>query len=102
MKCSGENEILRGIFHVVSRFPLHIMLDSGNLYYFLDSVLRALRVSRCNGIFLDSEPDMHVQKKIKVASAAAVTGSDFMLRFRLFLAQCMFIILQWIGTMDLW
>ena len=26
MKCSGENEILRGIFHVVSRFPLHLHL----------------------------------------------------------------------------
>ena len=24
-KCSGENEILRGIFRVVSRFPLHFM-----------------------------------------------------------------------------
>ena len=26
MKCSGENAILRGIFHVVSCFPLHFML----------------------------------------------------------------------------
>ena len=37
-KWSGENEILRGIFQVVSRFPLHFMLYRGNLDYFLDSV----------------------------------------------------------------
>ena len=30
--------ILRGIFHEVSRFPLHIMLYSGNLDYIFDSV----------------------------------------------------------------
>ena len=40
MKCSasGENVILRGIVHVVSRFPLHFMLYRGNLDYFSDSV----------------------------------------------------------------
>ena len=38
MKCRGENVILRGIFHAVSRFPLHFMLYRGNLDYFLDSV----------------------------------------------------------------
>ena len=26
-KCSGKNEILRGIFHVVFRFPLHFVLN---------------------------------------------------------------------------
>ena len=31
--------ILRGIFHVVSCFPLHFMLYRGNLNYFSDSVL---------------------------------------------------------------
>ena len=30
MKCSGENEILRGMFPVVSRFPLYFMLYRGN------------------------------------------------------------------------
>ena len=40
MKCCGENLILRGIFHVVSYFPLHFMLYRGNLDYFLHSVLR--------------------------------------------------------------
>ena len=34
MKFSGENVILRGIFHVVSRFPLQFMLYCGNLDYF--------------------------------------------------------------------
>ena len=34
MYCSGENEILRGIFHVVS---LHFVLYLGNLDYFLDN-----------------------------------------------------------------
>ena len=30
-KCSGENELLRGLFHAVSRFPLHFMLYRANL-----------------------------------------------------------------------
>ena len=30
--------ILRGIFHVVSRFPVHFLLYHGNLDYFSDSV----------------------------------------------------------------
>ena len=38
MKCSGVNEILSGIFHVVSRFPLHFILFRGNFDYFLDNV----------------------------------------------------------------
>ena len=38
MNCSGENEILRGIFRVVSRFPLHFVLYLGNFDFFLDSV----------------------------------------------------------------
>ena len=38
MKCSGEYEILRGIFLLVSRFPLHFMLHGGNFDNFLDSV----------------------------------------------------------------
>ena len=40
MKFSGENVILRGIFHVVrvSRFPLQFTLYRGNLDYFVDSV----------------------------------------------------------------
>ena len=29
MKCSGGNEILCEIFHVLSRFPLHFMLYRG-------------------------------------------------------------------------
>ena len=37
MKCSGENVILRGIFHVVSRFPLHFMLYRGNFDCFSNS-----------------------------------------------------------------
>ena len=38
MKCSGENVILSGIFHVVSCFHLHFMLYRGNLDFFSDSV----------------------------------------------------------------
>ena len=37
MKCSGGNEILRGIIRAASRFPLHFMLYLGNLDYILDS-----------------------------------------------------------------
>ena len=33
---SVENVILRGIFYVVSRFPLHFMLYRGNFDYFFD------------------------------------------------------------------
>ena len=29
-QCSGENDILRGIFHAVSLFPLHFVLYRGN------------------------------------------------------------------------
>ena len=39
MKCSGENVILRGIFHVVSRFPLHFMFYRGNFDFFSNSEL---------------------------------------------------------------
>ena len=37
-KCSGENEIPRGIVRVVFRFSLHFMLYLEKLDYFLDSV----------------------------------------------------------------
>ena len=37
-KCSWENDILCGIFRVVSRFPLHFVLYPRNVYYLLDSV----------------------------------------------------------------
>ena len=36
MKCSAGNLILRGLFPVVSCFPLHFMLYSGNFDYFSD------------------------------------------------------------------
>ena len=38
MKCSGENVILHGIVHVVSGFPLHLMLYRGNLDCFSNKV----------------------------------------------------------------
>ena len=37
MKCSGENMLPCGIFHVVSRFPLHFMLYCENLNCFSNS-----------------------------------------------------------------
>ena len=37
MKCSRENVILRGIFNVVSGFPLHFMLYRENLDCFSNS-----------------------------------------------------------------
>ena len=40
MKCSGENVLLRGIFPVLSCFPLHFLLYRGNLDYFSESVPR--------------------------------------------------------------
>ena len=46
MKCSKENVILQGIFHVVPRFPLHFMLYRGNLDYFSDSVVYNFTVSK--------------------------------------------------------
>ena len=41
-KCSGENDIPRGIFRVVSRFPLHFVLYLGKFDYFLDSASQAV------------------------------------------------------------
>ena len=38
MKCSRENVILRGIFNVVSGFPLHFMLYRENLDCFSNRV----------------------------------------------------------------
>ena len=38
MKCCGKNVILRGIFHVLSGFPLHFMLYRGNADCFSNSV----------------------------------------------------------------
>ena len=46
MKCSGENETLGGIFHVVFRFPLHFMLYRGKFDYCLDSG-KERRKARC-------------------------------------------------------
>ena len=45
MKYAGENAIVRGIFHVVSRYPKHFLLYRWNLDYFLESVelLHAVR-----------------------------------------------------------
>ena len=40
MRRNGENEILRGIFHVLSRFPLHFMLYCENFDYFSNSVAK--------------------------------------------------------------
>ena len=42
--------ILRGIFHLVSRFPLHFMLYRGNLDLFSDSVVTFFR---CSILFRD-------------------------------------------------
>ena len=38
-KCREENEILCGIFRLVSRFPQHFVLYLGNFAYLLDSAL---------------------------------------------------------------
>ena len=38
-KCRGENEILRGIFRVVSCFPLHFILYLGNLDSFFEQCI---------------------------------------------------------------
>ena len=48
MKCSRETVILRGIFHVVSRFPLHFMLNHENLDYFSNSVDGLCVASLCS------------------------------------------------------
>ena len=44
MKCSGENVLLSGIFHVLSCFPLHLMLYRGNLDYLSNSARDRWRV----------------------------------------------------------
>ena len=44
----GENVILRGIFHVVSCFPLHFMLYCGNLDCFSNSIWRNSNINDAN------------------------------------------------------
>ena len=65
MKCNGKNVILRGIFHVVSCFPLHFMLYRGNLDYFLDSEQFKSR-DTCPLI-----SDMHCRTKYCVSTSVA-------------------------------
>ena len=51
MKCSGENVILSGIFHVVSRFPLHFILHREILITFLTVIgtpRSALQINCCS------------------------------------------------------
>ena len=45
-KCSGENEILLGIFRVVSRFAVYFVLYLENCNCFLDSVSECRRGGR--------------------------------------------------------
>ena len=44
MKCNEENVILRGIFQVVSGFPLHFMLYRGTLDCFSNTVPGVFRL----------------------------------------------------------
>ena len=66
MKCSGENMILRGKFHVVSCFPLHFILYHRNLDYILDSVEGGVRIllnghsSRAHGLAMASNTFYHL------------------------------------------
>ena len=52
--------ILRGIFHVLSCFPLHFMLYRGNLDYFLDSVLYG-SISSLSFLVKDPESDLRLK-----------------------------------------
>ena len=45
-KCIGENQILCGVFRVVSRYPLHCVLYLGNVDYFLDIVYTVILFCR--------------------------------------------------------
>ena len=58
MKRSGENVIVRGIFHVLSCLTLHFMLYRGNLDKFLDIVGPGAAPKRaapaCNIMFVSS------------------------------------------------
>ena len=51
MKCSVENVILCGIFHVVSGFLLHFMLYRGNLDCFSNSAAYLWYVATRLGYF---------------------------------------------------
>ena len=75
MKCSGENLILRGIFHVVSGFPLHFMLYLGNFDYFSNSAEAVRHVCQ-------------ITQANTIASTPSVTGIVFMRRFNIFVGQC--------------
>ena len=70
MKCSGKNAILRGIFHVVSGFPLHFMLYHGNLDCFL-TVYSKLKMS----FFAELGTRQHCRDNVTMFSDQKVVGS---------------------------
>ena len=64
MKCSGENVILGGLFHVVSCFSLHFILYRGNLDYFSDSVYR----NKITGtIIISKEREKHLRHRNNIS-----------------------------------
>ena len=64
MKCSGENVILCGLFHVVSCFTLHFILYRGNLDYFSDSVYS----NKITGtIIISKEREKHLRHRNNIS-----------------------------------
>ena len=65
MKCSGENVVLRGMFHEGTGFPLHFTLYCGNLDYFSNST----------GIALQYQPALHAQILVVAKLQSLVFGA---------------------------
>ena len=64
IKCSGENVILGGLFHVVSCFTLNFILYRGNLVYFSDSVYR----HKITGtIIISKEHEKHLRHRNNIS-----------------------------------
>ena len=78
MKCSGENVILRGIFQVVSGFPLHFMIYRENLDCFSNSVRHK---ELCNSVINQIQRNPKKRFYITVYACTSMTYHFFLKSF---------------------
>ena len=69
--------ILRGIFHVVSRFPLHFMLYRGTLDYLLIVYRIHHKLKKLNSFYLKKEKILFLKQNISVNNSLLQFTSTF-------------------------
>ena len=82
-KCSGENEILRGIFRVLFRFPLRIVSRN-----FLSSVMGKGMVQKLPSVAAFSPTAVKYGEKCNIASKDFC--QDIYIHINIYLYLCMF------------